>query len=94
MPTNSDPTRGSQQFFDTGEPEPTWRDWLAPGVELMVGLVLLVLSWEWFWETTGAVWENWHKIVGTISAFLCWILIFHAGNRHGAQPEPNATFVD
>jgi hypothetical protein len=63
---------------------PTWRDaWLSPGAELIIGLVLLVLSYEWFWETGGAVWQTWHRGVGAIAAVLCWILIYRAWDRHG-----------
>jgi hypothetical protein len=44
--------------------EGRWRDaWLPPGEELVAGCVLLVLSSSWFWESIGAIWENWHNRV-------------------------------
>ena len=62
----------------------SWRDaWLSPGAELIVGLGLFLLSWEWFWETMGAVWENWRNVVGTIATFLSWRFIYRAWTRHG-----------
>ena len=62
----------------------SWRDaWLSPGAELIVGLVLVHVSWNWFWETGGAVWSTWHNAVGTIATFLCWYFIYRAWERHG-----------
>jgi hypothetical protein len=52
---------------------------LTPTEELLVGCVLLVLSWEWFWETTGAIWDIWHNwrgVVGTVVAVLGpWFIV-------------------
>jgi hypothetical protein len=54
-PEPEDPARA--RWFDA---------WLSPPeAELLVGLALFLLSWEWFWETVGAIWDNWHNIVGT-----------------------------
>lgn len=74
---------------------PTWRDaWLTPGVEMVVGIVLFVLSWEWFWESTGSIFQTWHNVVGTIATVLSWTFMIRAWNRHGAasgdDDEPGA----
>jgi hypothetical protein len=85
MPANAGQTPRSERF-DTGRP--TWRDaWLSPGAELLVGIVLFVLSWEWFWETAGGVWETWHKVVGTIATPLSWYFIYRAWERHGGAAK-------
>jgi hypothetical protein len=86
MRTNSGQTPRSERF-DTGRP--TWRDaWLSPPeAELIVGLGLFLLSWEWFWETGGAVWQNWHNVVGTIATVLSWTFIYRAWKRHGARAQ-------
>jgi len=48
-----------------------WRDaWLSSGWELLVGGVLLILSYEWFWETAGGIWQTWHNGIGTAAAVL------------------------
>jgi hypothetical protein len=58
--------------------------WLAPGVELVVGCVLLVLSWGWFWESTGAVWHTWHNGIGTVAVVLSAWFVYRAWKR---KPE-------
>ncbi len=48
-----------------------WEDAsVDPGVELVVGCVLLVVSWSWFWQTGGAVWDTWHNGLGAVAAVL------------------------
>jgi hypothetical protein len=64
-----------------------WRDaWLPPWAELVVGCVLLIFSWEWFWETTGAVWDGWHKVVGTLATVLGPWFIWRS-QRRWAPPD-------
>lgn len=59
-----------------------WRDaWLLPGEELWVGCILLVLSGAWFWETTGAIWENWHNRIGTVAVVLGPWFVYRAWMR-------------
>jgi len=58
-----------------------WDLWLPPWAELIVGCALLVLSWEWFWETTGAIWQTWHNGVGTVAAVLSAWFIYRAWKR-------------
>jgi hypothetical protein len=40
--------------------------------------VLLVLSWEWFWETTGSIFQTWRNGVGAAAAILGPLFIYHA----------------
>jgi hypothetical protein len=88
MPANSGQTPRSERF---GTGRPTWRDaWLSPVAELIVGIGLLLFSFEWFWESTGGVWRNWHTVVGAFATVLCWPFMYRAWKRHGMQPEPNA----
>jgi hypothetical protein len=59
-----------------------WQDaWLSPGWELIVGCALLILSWEWFWQSTGAIWDNWHNRIGTVAAVLSLRFIYRAWTR-------------
>jgi predicted RNA-binding Zn-ribbon protein involved in translation (DUF1610 family) len=57
-----------------------WPSWF----ELIVGCVLLIVSWEWFWETTGGVWTTWRKVIGAVAVFLSPWFIHHAWKR---KPE-------
>jgi hypothetical protein len=43
--------------------------------------VLLVLSWEWFWETTGSIFQTWRNGVGAAAAILGPLFIYHAWKR-------------
>jgi hypothetical protein len=82
MPANLGQTSRSERF-DSGRA--TWLDlWLSPPeAELIVGLGLFPLSWEWFWESTGSVLQTWHNVVGTIATVLSWTFICRAWQRHG-----------
>ena len=55
------------------------------GANNFVGLALFLLSWEWFWETAGGVWENWHNVVGTVATVLSWNFIYRAWKRRHAM---------
>jgi hypothetical protein len=65
-----------------------WKNRAAPlfpaDVELAVGCVLLVLSWEWFWESTGSIFETWRSVVGAVAAILGPFFIIHGWKR---KPE-------
>jgi hypothetical protein len=43
---------------------------MDPTMEIVVGCVLLVLSGLYFWDTAGAIWENWGNRFGTIAVIL------------------------
>jgi len=59
-----------------------WQDaWLTPTAELVVGCVFLVLSWEWFWETSGAIWQDWHRRLGTVATVLGPWFVYRAWRR-------------
>ena len=50
---------------------------------MVVGIVLFVLSWEWFWESTGSIFQTWHNVVGTIATVLSGTFMIRAWKRHG-----------
>ena len=58
---------------------------MDPGVELVVGCVLLVLSGVFFWATDGAIWDSWDRAAGTIFTVLGPWFIYRAWKR--TRPE-------
>jgi hypothetical protein len=60
--------------------------WLPPEFELALGCVVLIVSWEWFWMTGGAVWGGWHNRIGTLAVVLGPWFITRAWKRRPPPP--------
>lgn len=74
-----------------------WEDAsVAPWAELVLGCVLLVVSWSWFWESSGAIWDTWRKAVGAVAVVLGPWLIHRGWTRRRTTyvpwpPRPDET---